>query len=81
MSSNAHSVLRDALALPEEERARVAEELFASLAGPDLDASPELAAQWTRDVERRIERVASGESVGIDVDTARSRVDAALADG
>ncbi len=66
--------------LPEEERARVAAELFASLDSRDLEYSAEQALAWARTVEERIERFASGESEGVQLDAARQRVNAALAD-
>ncbi len=44
----ASSVLNDGLALPEEERARVAAELFASLESSDPNYSAEQALVWAR---------------------------------
>lgn len=73
-------VLSDGLALPEEKRARVAAELFASLESRDPEYSAERSGAWARTVEERIERFARGESKGIDLDAARQRVDTALAD-
>ena len=59
----------------------LAAELLASLDGPDPEYSPEKADAWAREIERRIERCADGESAGIDLATAPSQVGAALADG
>ncbi len=73
--------LQQALALPEDEREMLAAELLASLDGPDPEYSPERADPWAHEVERRIERSASGESAGVDLATARQRVETALADG
>ncbi len=73
-------MLNDGLALPEEERARVAAELFASLESRDPNYSAEQALVWARSVEERIDRFARGESQGVSLDAARERVDAALAD-
>ena len=80
MGSDASSVLNDGLALPEEERARVAAELFASLESRDPNYSAEQALVWARSVEERIDRFARGESQGVSLDAAHERVDAALAD-
>ena len=80
MGSDAASVLSDGLALPEEERASVAAELFASLESRDPDYSAQHASVWARAVEERIDRFARGESQGVSLDAARERVDAALAD-
>jgi hypothetical protein len=73
-------VLSDGLALREEERPRVATELFASLERRDPEYSAERSSAWARSVEERIDRFARGESQGIDLDAARQRVDTALAD-
>lgn len=73
-------MLSDGLALPEEERARVAAELFASLESRDPDYSAERSLAWARAVEERIDRFARGESQGIDLDAARRQVAAALAE-
>jgi hypothetical protein len=80
VGTDAASVLSDGLALPEEERARVAAELFASLESRDPEYSAERSLAWARTVEERIERFARGESPGVDLDDARQRVDTALAD-
>lgn len=74
------NVLSAGLALPAEERARVAAELFASLEPRDPEHSAEQSSAWAQTVEERIERFARGESQGISLDAARQRVDAALAD-
>ncbi|HWL44585.1 MAG TPA: addiction module protein [Ilumatobacter sp.] len=79
MSTDVDSVLSSAMALSQDERAHVAAELFASLEGPDPDYSPERAQAWAREVERRIEQFASGESVGVEPSVARQQVKAALA--
>lgn len=71
MALDVNSVLEEALALPEAERALVAAELLASFEDPDEDYSPEAAAEFARELELRIERVASGESEGIDFDDAQ----------
>ena len=80
MGTDEATVLSDGLALSEEERARVAAELFASLESRDPEYSADQAAAWARTVEERIERFARGESQGVDLDAARQPVDIALAD-
>ena len=72
VGTDAATVLSDGLALPEEERARVAAELFASLESRDPEYSAEQAAVWARTVEERVERFARGESQGVDLGAARS---------
>jgi hypothetical protein len=79
VATDAASVLSEGLALPEEERARVAAELFASLESPDPDYSAEKALAWAREIEGRIERFATSESQGLDLPTARQQVESALA--
>lgn len=79
MGTDAASVLSKGLALPEDERARVAAELFASLESRESEYSPDQALVWARALEDRIERFATGESEGVDLAAARRRVDAALA--
>jgi putative addiction module component len=81
MPLDVNSVLEEALALPEAERALVAAELLASIDDPAEDYSPEAADEFARDLERRIERVASGESAGIDYETAQRLLDEELARG
>ena len=80
MRTNAATVLSDGLALPEEEWARVAAELFASLESRDPEYSGEQSLAWAQAVEERIERFARGVSNGVDLDEARHRVDIALSD-
>lgn len=79
VTNDAVTVLREALALPESDRASIAAELFASLDGPDGDYSPEAADAWAREIERRVERVVSGASPGIPLDEAIAQVEAARA--
>ena len=79
MTNDAVAVLREALALPESDRARIAAQLYASLDGPDGDHSPEKAEAYAREIERRIEHVVSGESPGVDLDTASAQIQAGRA--
>jgi hypothetical protein len=81
MALDVRSVIEEALALPEAERALVAAELLASIDGPAEEYSAEAADEFSRELERRVERVASGESVGIDYETAQRLLDEELAPG
>jgi Putative addiction module component len=53
-------VLAEALELPKEERATLAQELLASLDGEDSDA----AAAWTEVIRRRAEDALEGRACG-----------------
>lgn len=81
MALDVKSVLEEALALPDAERALVAAELLASIDDPAEVYSAEAADEFARDLERRVERVASGEAVGIDYETAQRLLDEELARG
>lgn len=81
MSLDVKSVLEEALALPEAERALVAAELLASIDDPAEEYSTAGANEFARELKGRIERVASGESVGIDYETAQRLLDEVLARG
>jgi putative addiction module component (TIGR02574 family) len=61
MTETGARLLKDALALPVEERARLAAELMASVDGaPDKDAE----AAWAAEIERRESRAIRGKSKG-----------------
>ncbi len=74
MTSRAEQVLRDALALPQDERADVAAELLASLDDAPPDSQAQVEAAWAREIERRARRVMSGESIGEPWEDVRARV-------
>ena len=57
MGATAEDVLKEALQLPESERARVAAELLASL-DPDIETRDEEA--WIAEVERRAQAAIGG---------------------
>jgi putative addiction module component (TIGR02574 family) len=80
MTSRAHEVLRDALALPANERADLAAELLASLDEVPPEDAAEVEAAWAREIERRARRVMSGESAGEAWDDVRARVAHRLTD-
>jgi putative addiction module component (TIGR02574 family) len=77
MTSRAQELLREALALPAEERADVAAELLASLDDTETDIA-EIEAAWATEIEKRARRVLAEESPGIPWDDVRRRAEAEL---
>lgn len=65
MSRSAADVLEAALALPEEQRAEVAEKLLASLGG-EVDAEAE--SEWGTEIERRLARIEAGQAKSVSMD-------------
>lgn len=63
-------LLAEALRLPRQERARVAEELLSSLEEPADD----VAAAWAAELERRSRDVAEGRVQTVAWDTARTEI-------
>jgi len=63
MTDRAQALLREALALPLEERADVAE-LVASLDGTEPDLA-DVEPAWAAEIETRARRVLAGNSLGI----------------
>ena len=78
MSSQAQQLLRDALALPLNERADVAAELLASLDDAEAEHPVDVEAAWAAEIERRARRVMSGESAGVPWEDVRRRAEAEL---
>ncbi|OFW05031.1 MAG: hypothetical protein A3I61_19160 [Acidobacteria bacterium RIFCSPLOWO2_02_FULL_68_18] len=78
MTSRAHDVLREALALPLEERADVAAELLASLDDAAAERPADVEAAWAAEIERRARRALADESVGVAWDDVRRRAEAEL---
>ena len=74
MTSRAQELIRDALALPADERADVAAELLASLDEPAPTEATAVEAMWAREIERRARRVMAGESAGEPWGDVRKRV-------
>lgn len=72
-------VLHDALALSADDRAFLAEQLERSLADGQF-ASPEVAAAWTAEIDRRIEAYERGELQASDAATSIERMRQSLAD-
>ena len=74
MSRSTQELLREALALPPEERADVASELFASLDEAPAEDPVAVQATWANEIENRARRVLAGESAGEPWADVRSRV-------
>jgi putative addiction module component (TIGR02574 family) len=77
MTDRAQALLREALALPINERADVAAELLASLDGTETDVA-DVEAAWASEIERRAHRVLAGDSSGIPWEDVRRRAEADL---
>lgn len=77
MTSRAQELLREALALPSEERAAVAAELLASLDDTETDIA-DVEAAWAAEIEKQARRVLAGESPGIPWEDVRRRAEADL---
>jgi putative addiction module component (TIGR02574 family) len=71
MLRSAAEVLEAALDLPENERAELAEKLVASLDG---EVEPDAEASWRREIERRLARIAAGESQTIATEESVARL-------
>ncbi len=78
MAQRAQELLREALALPPEERADVAAELLASLDEAEPADAADVEAAWAAEIERRARRVLAGESAGIPWEEVRRRAESAL---
>ena len=74
----AAKVIAEALALSDEERAVVAEELLASLDPTQSDDSPEAVAAFKAELDRRWAAYQSGEEPGIPWPEVRARLRARL---
>ena len=64
-------VFDQALALPLDERARLAHEIIASLDGPAQDGAAEA---WVREIERRVREVKDGSVKLVDWKDTRTRI-------
>jgi hypothetical protein len=80
MTDHAQTLLREALALSEEERADLIAKLLVSLEGPADDDEPAVEQAWAEVVERRARRVLAGETSGEEWSLVRDRVRRALTD-
>jgi len=80
MGSDAVTVLREALALPDTDRASIAAELLASL--PEPEGGPAVDSdEWLREIEHRGRGILSGETVPEDWDTVEQRILGKLSNG
>ena len=79
-TNRAQQWLREALALPVEERADVAAELLASLDEPGTMDPAAVEAAWAREIDKRARRVMAGESLGEPWEDVRARVARRLAE-
>jgi putative addiction module component (TIGR02574 family) len=77
MTSRAQELLREALALPVDERADVAAELLASLDDGSEDPA-EVEAAWAAEIERRARRVLAGGPAGASWHDVRTRAESDL---
>jgi putative addiction module component (TIGR02574 family) len=77
MTSRALELLREALALPVEERAAVAAELLASIDDGSEDPA-EVEAAWAAEIERRARRVLAGGRTGVSWQDVRNRAESDL---
>jgi putative addiction module component (TIGR02574 family) len=71
MSRSAAEVLEEALALPEDQRAQVAERLVASLDG---EVEPDADAQWGAEIELRLARIEAGQAKSVSMDESLARL-------
>lgn len=77
MTQRAQELLREALALPADERADVAAQLIASLDDQDL-ATGDIEAAWAAEIEARARRVVTGHTEGVPWEDVRRRAEAEL---
>jgi putative addiction module component (TIGR02574 family) len=71
-------IAEQALALPPEDRIYLADVLEQSLSGGEF-ATPEIAAEWAAEIDRRIAAYDRGETHGVDAQTALERIRTRLA--
>lgn len=81
MTEHTQSLLREALSLPEAERADLVAELLVSLEGPPDGDDVAVEQAWADELERRARRVLAGESQGEAWTNLRDRLRRALTDG
>jgi putative addiction module component (TIGR02574 family) len=71
MQRSTSEVTEAALALPEEERGRLAETLVRSL---DDDIDPEAGDAWAAEIERRLARISAGQATALSMEEAVARL-------
>ena len=75
MGNDARTLLTEALALADDDRADLAAELLASLDESPSDSQEDVDRSWATEIERRSNRVRSGDSRGEPWDEVRSRIE------
>lgn len=70
MNAHAKDLLRDAMALPVDERAELAEEILASIDG---ESEASIEALWGTEIERRARHAVAGDTNGLPWETLRDR--------
>jgi putative addiction module component (TIGR02574 family) len=81
MTEHTQSLLREALSLPEAERANLAAELLVSLEESPEGGDAAVEHAWAKELELRARRVLAGKSQGEAWTDVRDRVRRALTDG
>lgn len=71
-------IVQQALALPPDDRAYIADALEQSLAHREV-MSPEIATAWSQELNRRIEAYERGETAAMDFETALDHMRRTLA--
>jgi hypothetical protein len=74
MVTTTDALRREALALPDPERADLATELLASLDKPATDDPETVSALWSDELDRRAKRVLSREATGEDWNSLHRRL-------
>ena len=74
MTTKADAVLREALALPDKDRADVAARILASLDAPSDEDPLSVRTAWSEELDRRARRALSGQDIGEDWATVRRRL-------
>jgi putative addiction module component (TIGR02574 family) len=75
MGNDARALLTKALALSDDDRAGLAAELLASLDEPTSDSQEDIERLWAIEIERRSNRVLSGDSRAEPWNEVRSRIE------
>jgi putative addiction module component (TIGR02574 family) len=78
MNGSVSEVFEAALALSEEDRGRLVEQLVQSL---DREVDPDVEEAWSAEIERRLARVAAGQSKTVTMSEAVARLQQAARAG
>jgi len=71
MNGSVSTIFEAALALPEEDRGRLAEQLIQSL---DREVDPDVEEAWSAEIERRLARIDAGQSKAVTMGEAIARL-------